>query len=341
MARVSRSDCLYVIRELPRMYTHNLLALELRHRQVQLRSLHVPLDETGLCKGYALVRFAEGAAGHGLRAIQGADFLLAPAALPMTIAPVDGSRAPGQPRTFQYKCAPASPEPSPEPAVLQDAQLNAQTKGQKPAAETTVEPEAAPASSLNVDAPEFVPRAAAPEVQNVAQGYLLPCPGKLRGCADEAGPWSCKDANGTVIDGAAFTALDSVNVAEAAIDLSAAVWQKYAALLQSVPAEEWGPALLANFCSEELEQMYAQASKVKAQEAPLRERPALGAQFHGLGIHLDEQTKGGCGVRTPPTRSTSPGSRRSSTSSNGSRRPLVERQFVLPEYACAPALVGA
>jgi hypothetical protein len=337
MARVSRSDCLYVIRELPRMYTHNLLALELRHRQVQLRSLHVPLDETGLCKGHALVRFAEGAAAHGLRAIQGADFLLAPAALPMTIAPVDASRAPGQPRTFQYKCAPASREPSPEPAVLQETQLNAQTTDQKAQAEPIAEPEAAPASSLNVDAPVFVPRApaaAAPEVQNVAQGYLLPAPAKLRGSNDEAGSWACKDANGTVIDGAAFTALDSVNVAEEAIDVSAAVWQKYAALLQSVPAEEWSPALLANFCPEELRQMYAQASKFRAQEAPLRERPALGAQFHGLGIHLDEQKQGGCGVRTPPTRSTS-------CSSNGSRRPLVERQFVLPEFACAPALVGA
>merc|ERR1719379_657785 len=130
MARVSRSDCLYVIRELPRMYTHNLLALELRHRQVNVRSLHVPLDETGLCKGYALVRFADGAAAHGLRAIQGADFLLAPAALPMTIAPVDGSRAPGQPRTFSYKCgpatSPATTPPTSEPAspVLQEKQVN-------------------------------------------------------------------------------------------------------------------------------------------------------------------------------------------------------------------------
>jgi len=105
-AAVSAEEGLYVVRDLPQMYTHELVALELLNHGcgMGVAFLDVPLDaQSGLNQGYALVRFADTqATQHAVRALQGASFSLAPAALPMTITPVELPAAEQAPRVFSY-----------------------------------------------------------------------------------------------------------------------------------------------------------------------------------------------------------------------------------------------
>jgi len=113
-AQVGGQSGMYVLRDLPQMYTHELMALELLHHGCGLgvAFLDVPIDpKTRLNQGYALVRFSDAAsAQHAERTLQGAGFSLAPAALPMTIAPME---LPGKARAFAY----STPSPAPEPAA--------------------------------------------------------------------------------------------------------------------------------------------------------------------------------------------------------------------------------
>jgi hypothetical protein len=106
---------MYILRDLPQMYTHELMALELLHHGCGLgvAFLDVPLDPTTrLNQGYALVRFSDAAsAQHAVRTLHGAGFSLAPAALPMTITPME---LPGKARAFAYSTPVAAPEPAAE-----------------------------------------------------------------------------------------------------------------------------------------------------------------------------------------------------------------------------------
>lgn len=278
---------LYVVRDLPQMYTRELVALELVHHGCLVASLDVPLDAQQLNRGYAVVGFAGArAARHAVRALQGADFAFAPAALPMQIAPVP---LPQAPRRFEYTCGLGKAHVANDSV---ESHLSASAQEFKPAA---------------VAAPlDFTPAALA------ARGFLLPAPETVAEQDTAEAAWSCKDAAGHALDGACFAALDRLDLDGPV--LAAPVWARYAALLASVPADEWGPDMLANFCAEELQQMYAQASVA---DAPLRTRPDLGAQFAQLGVATGDEAgaKARCGTATPPpTRSTSCSSRGSSPS---------------------------
>jgi hypothetical protein len=143
----------------------------------------------------------------------------------------------------------------------------------------------------------------------------------------DAFDWSCTDANGIEIPGSAFSSLDGLTDLLGSEDVPVACtapWERYAELLASVPAEDWSPALLDNFCAEELRQMLSQASALApGHDTPVRERPDLDQRFGGLGIALDEELEVSKKLHstspvkarllpiTPPTRSTS-------CSSNGS-----------------------
>jgi len=282
--------------------------------------------------------------------------------LPMTITPVDPSRMPGQPRAFRYTCAPAPVqqtcvEPMAAESVVSAVEQNSSSFSPsavefKPASALSASAvEFTPTSSLSAGTAEVMPTsrlsAAAPEFKpscSKVSGFLLPAPTEYQ-FVDEVASWSCKDASGCEIDGAAIGALDLIAVSElrspaadfllpastasmlpapadtvesgnCELDLSAPTWQRYAALLASVPADEWGPDMLTHFCAEELQEMFAQASM--AEPTPLRERRDLGSQFHKLGIFVDDRSKpNGFSVRTPPTRSTSC----SSSGSRDHRRP--------------------
>lgn len=111
---------LYVVRDLPRMYTHELMALELLHHGCGLgvAFLDVPLDPEQLNQGYALVRFTDAqAAQDAVRVLQGAGFSLAPAALPMSITPVELPGSKHAPRVFSYSALAAYSVPESVPEV--------------------------------------------------------------------------------------------------------------------------------------------------------------------------------------------------------------------------------
>jgi len=93
---------LFCVRDLPQLYTHELMALELLQHGcgADVAFLDVPLNSEGLSMGYALVRFADaGATARCVAALQGARFSLAPAALPMSITAVGAQE---KARAFEY-----------------------------------------------------------------------------------------------------------------------------------------------------------------------------------------------------------------------------------------------
>jgi len=133
----SAGSGLYVLRELPKMYTEEMVVLELVHHGCaeSVVALQVPVDAQGLNLGYALVRFAPHRAAQSRRALHGACFHLAPAAAMR----LDEVHVHGQPQ--QVPLAPLAPMAPMAPMAMASA------------------PPSPGATALNADAPEFVPQA--------------------------------------------------------------------------------------------------------------------------------------------------------------------------------------
>jgi len=136
----SQGSGLYLLRELPKMYSEEMVAMELLHHGCadSVASLQVPTDGAGLNAGYALIRFHNGMAAACQRVLQGASFHLAPAALPMSLHEV---QAQGQPQQVpvvpvstplradaaEFVPAPA-PEEQPEVEEATDAPVTPEKK---------------------------------------------------------------------------------------------------------------------------------------------------------------------------------------------------------------------
>lgn len=204
-------------------------------------SLQVPTDAAGLNLGHALLRFAPAYAAQCRQALAGACFHLAPAALPMSLNEV---HVQGQPQ-------------------------------QVPLARIVSSPSAA-SPSLRAEAPAFVPLAAPVN--------------------HDFEPFSFADQLVTDSDPACEPAApvtpQKLPKAQGSDSPSSTAWERYAALLATVPQEEWdGALLLEHFGSDELEEMQAMAL------ATLRDtRESLG-RYAALGIDLeDEAHDGGAGT---------------------------------------------
>lgn len=213
----SAGSGLYVLRELPKVYTEEMVWMELVHHGCadSVVSLQVPLDDSGLNLGYALVRFAPHRAGPCRRALHGECFHLAPAALAMRL---DEVHVHGQPQ--QVPLAPLAPLAAPE-------------------APLALTPVAAPLSPvcptpLSADAPEFVPR----------QPQVPPA---------TFAPFSFADQ--LTDSDSAFEPAAPVTPEKPKTNTTTA-WERYAELLATVPQDQWsGELLLAHFGQEELKEM--------------------------------------------------------------------------------------
>lgn len=244
---------LYVLRELPKMYTEEMVMMELVHHGCAdaVVALQVPTDQAGLNLGYALVRFSPTYAAQCKKALRGASFHLAPAALAMDLAEV---HAHGQPQQV--------------PMVVPLT----------PASRTPGDPGSAPLTpGLRADAPAFVPFAPSAYEEAKApanQGFE---------------PFSFEDdADSDPACEPAAPVTPEKPKSDPQGESTPTAWERYAELLTHVPQEEWsGELLLRHFGTDELKEMQETAI------ATLRDsRESLG-RYGNLGIDMEDEAHDG------------------------------------------------